>query len=60
MMIHWMLKKIRFEKRSFYAEKIISLKMFDAKGSYHKNKDRRKWGSNYWKDSNIRQWLNSS
>ena len=43
-----------------FSDKIISLKMFDAKGSYHKNEDRKELGSNYWKDSNIRQWLNSS
>lgn len=43
-----------------FSDKIISLKMFDAKGSYHKNEYRKELGSNYWKDSNIRQWLNSS
>ncbi len=43
-----------------FSDRILSLKVFDAKGSYHKNEDRKELGSNYWKDSNIRQWLNSS
>jgi hypothetical protein len=43
-----------------FAERILSLKAFDAKGNKHKaNTDRLKVGSNYYADSNIRQWLNS-
>ena len=42
------------------SDKILSLKAFDAAGSYHTDIDRKGWGSNYWKGSNIRQWLNSS
>ncbi|ABR47994.1 hypothetical protein Amet_1824 [Alkaliphilus metalliredigens QYMF] len=42
-----------------FSDKIISLKAFDAAGDYHRDEDRIKTGSNYWKDSNIRQWLNS-
>ncbi len=44
-----------------FADRILTLKAFDAKGSYHSgNNDRFKYGSNFYKDSNIRQWLNSS
>ena len=55
------------------SDKILSLKAFDAKGSnsgdnndsshtrgtnsYHKRQNR---GSNFWADSNIRDWLNST
>lgn len=42
------------------SDRILSMKAFDAAGSYHIDSDRKLWGSNYWKDSNIRQWLNSS
>ena len=42
------------------SERILCLKAFDSAGSYHKDSSRKLWGSNYWKDSNIRQWLNSS
>ena len=44
-----------------YSEHIIAFKAFDSMGEYHSpNEDRVELGSNYWKDSNIRQWLNSS
>lgn len=39
---------------------ILCLKAFDVMGSYHTGSVRKSWGSNYWKGSNIRQWLNSS
>ncbi|MTI58163.1 DUF6273 domain-containing protein [Geosporobacter ferrireducens] len=42
-----------------FCDLIISLKAFDSGGNYHSDKNRIKTGSNYWKDSNIRQWLNS-
>ena len=42
------------------SDKIICLKAFDSAGSYHTDSSRKLWGSNYWKDSNIRQWLNSN
>ncbi len=43
------------------SERILTLKAFDSAGDYHEDiSDRRSRGSNYWKDSNIRQWLNSS
>jgi hypothetical protein len=51
------------------SDRILALKAVDAKGSYHPNKigvapnvrvvDRDVNGSNYYPDSNIRQWLNS-
>jgi len=43
-----------------FSDRILSLKVFDSMGDCHKNIDRKKHGSSYWKDSNIRQWLNSS
>lgn len=42
------------------SDQILCLKAFDSAGSYHTDSSRKLWGSNYWKDSNIRQWLNSS
>jgi len=42
-----------------FAHKLISRKPFDAPGDYHDEERRKERGSNYWKDSNIRQWLNS-
>jgi hypothetical protein len=42
-----------------FSDKIIDLKPFDAFGEYHKDEDRRYFGSNNWENSNIRQWLNS-
>ncbi|TCO69265.1 DUF6273 domain-containing protein [Marinisporobacter balticus] len=42
-----------------FSDKIISLKAFDAAGNYHSDECRKGNGSNYWKNSNIRQWLNS-
>lgn len=53
-----------------FSDKIICFKEFDAAGNYHANIEvkpdedwdetynRRFDGSNYWKNSNIRQWLN--
>ncbi len=43
-----------------FSDNILSLKAFDSSGNYHKEKDRQTYGSNYWRNSNIRQWLNSS
>jgi chitodextrinase len=43
-----------------FADRILTLKAFDAKGSYHYWLDRRSYGSNFYHDSNLRQWLNSS
>lgn len=43
------------------ADRILSIKSFDAAGSYHAgDTDRVQFGSNFYLDSNIRQWLNSS
>lgn len=42
-----------------FTHKLISRKPFDAPGDYHDEERRKERGSNYWKDSNIRQWLNS-
>lgn len=49
------------------ADKIICLKPFDAgtsenstTGSHSRNSNRVNNGSNYWADSNIRSWLNST
>lgn len=43
-----------------FAEDILTMKAFDAAGNYHTHIDRQTKGSNYYPDSNIRQWLNSS
>ncbi len=47
------------------ADKIICLKPFDAggtdvSGSHSRESYRARYGSNYWADSNMRSWLNSS
>lgn len=42
------------------SDRIICFKAFDSKGTYHSDEFRLFLGSNYWKDSNIRQWLNSN
>lgn len=41
-------------------EKIIDLRGFDAKEPSNSNTDRRNYGNNNYRDSNIRQWLNKS
>ncbi len=43
-----------------FADRILAVKAFDAGGSYHTYSVRQSYGSNYYKDSNLRQWLNSS
>ena len=43
-----------------FADRILTIKAFDSRGNYHPVGTRRDFGSNYYKDSNIRQWLNSS
>ncbi len=51
------------------SDKIITIKAYDAKGDvtsgshgngYYSGDWRRAYGSNYWGDSNIRSWLNST
>lgn len=42
------------------SDRILTLKAFDANGNYHINLNRKSFGSNYYPDSNLRQWLNSS
>ena len=42
------------------SDKTISLKSFDAKGDKHSDGLRIRYGSGYWPESTIRQWLNSS
>ncbi|MCD8180777.1 MAG: copper amine oxidase N-terminal domain-containing protein [Firmicutes bacterium] len=47
------------------SDEIICLKPFDAggddlNGSHARNSSRTSYGSNYWADSNMRSWLNSS
>jgi len=43
-----------------YSNKILMLKAFDAKGDAHSDSTRQDSGSNNWKESTLRQWLNSS
>lgn len=44
------------------SDKIISRKTYSSQGANHTNYEsfRQEHGSNLWRDSNIRQWLNSS
>lgn len=39
-------------------EKIIDLRGFDAKEPSNSNSDRKQYGNNRYRDSNLRQWLN--
>lgn len=41
------------------SDKIISIKSFDGKESRNSNSDRQNYGNNYYKHSNLLQWLNS-
>jgi chitodextrinase len=43
-----------------FADRILTIKSFDARGSYHSEYYRKQYGSNDYSGSNIRQWLNSS
>jgi hypothetical protein len=43
-----------------FADRILSIKAFDASGNYHFSDVRRISGSNYYPASNLRQWLNST
>jgi chitodextrinase len=44
-----------------FADRILTIKMFDSQGAYHAgNQDRVNYGSSYYPNSNLRQWLNSS
>lgn len=49
------------------SDKILCIKAFDAEtsensqtGSHSRASGRSSWGSNYWGDSNMRSWLNST
>lgn len=49
------------------SDKILCIKAFDAKGgantatgSHSRSSGRQSYGSNYWADSNMRSWLNST
>ncbi len=42
------------------ADKIIDLRAFDAAESSNSDSNRKSYGNNQWRYSNIRQWLNSS
>lgn len=41
------------------SEKILCLKAFDGKEPRNTNEDRKNYGNNYYKNSNLLQWLNS-
>lgn len=43
-----------------FSDRILTLKAFDARGTFHKSAQRRAKGNNNWLNANIRQWLNSS
>lgn len=42
-----------------FMENVITIKSYDTRGAAHENPERVKFGSNYWENSNIRQWLNA-
>lgn len=42
------------------SDKILCRKLFDASGQNGSHSRRQTYSSNYWADSNIRSWLNSS
>ncbi|MDP4183183.1 MAG: DUF6273 domain-containing protein [Bacillota bacterium] len=42
-----------------FMENVITIKSYDSGGTVHKYSDRVKFGSNYWENSNIHQWLNA-
>ena len=47
------------------SDKILCIKAYDAggsdtSGSHGRDSNREVWGSNYWADSNMRSWLNST
>jgi len=42
------------------ADRIITMKPYDAKEPGNADADRLNYGSNYWGNSNIREWLNSN
>jgi hypothetical protein len=42
-----------------FMENVITIKSYDSVGAVHKNPDRVRFGSNYWENSNIHQWLNA-
>lgn len=43
------------------SDRILTLRAFDAGGDFHAgDTERVQYGSNYYPDSNLRQWLNSS
>lgn len=45
-----------------FSDRILTAKAFDSNGIKHTNNTEQRTvrGSNFWQDSNIRQWLNSS
>jgi hypothetical protein len=60
--ILWRVIDIRKKRgeMTLWSDRILTFKAFDANGDFHKDEDRMKFGSNYYRDSNLRQWLNSN
>ncbi|OGO84638.1 MAG: hypothetical protein A2Y22_00305 [Clostridiales bacterium GWD2_32_59] len=48
------------EELLLLADRIITMKPYDAKEPSNADADRLNYGSNYWGNSNIREWLNSN
>lgn len=45
---------------TFVSKYVLKLMPFDAAETSNRNEDRRKYGNNRYRDSNIRQWMNSA
>ncbi len=63
--ILWRIIHLDGDEALLFADRIITLKAFDAAGDPpggrdHDFKHRFRLGSNYWKQSNIREWLKSN
>ena len=58
--IIWLIGHKTVDRAKLVAEKIITLKCFDAKEPSNPNSDRANGGNNRYSQSNIDQWLNSA
>ncbi len=58
--IIWLIGHKTVDRAKLVAEKIITLKCFDAKEASNLDSGRRDYGNNRYSQSNIDQWLNSA
>ena len=57
--IEWEIVHQESDYQIAMAKQIIDLRCFDAKESSNSDRNRRSYGNNNWRVSNIEQWLNS-